>query len=141
MTYVIDASVSVLWEIAYQLSPRADQLRHEFRNGIHELLAPETIIWETANALIKAERQKIILPGEARPLFLDFLSTQPVLYGTASLIHRAMDIALQTRAGLYDCFYVVLAEREKCELISADQRLVNNLQPQFPFIKPLSSMP
>jgi predicted nucleic acid-binding protein len=141
MRHVIDASVSVVWEVASPLSRKADLLRNNFRNGIHELLAPETIIWETADALIKLERQKVLLPGRARPLFIDFLKTQPVLYGAAALIHRAMTIALQSRAGLYDCLYVALAEREQCELATADQRLVNSLQNQFPLSNPWHPFP
>jgi len=45
------------------------------------------------------------------------------------------------RVGVYDCLYVALAEREGCELITADDKLVKNLQPHFPFIVPLASLP
>jgi len=37
--------------------------------------------------------------------------------------------------------YVALAERESCELVTADTRLINSLQPHFSFIKALASMP
>ena len=63
------------------LSARAVQLRADYQNGVHELLAPETILWETCNGLIKAERQSILLPGQAPLFFLDFLSTQPASAG------------------------------------------------------------
>jgi hypothetical protein len=33
------------------------------------------------------------------------------------------------------------AEREHCELVTADDKLVKNLQTSFPFIKSLSSLP
>jgi len=141
MRYVIDASVSARWFLPTVLSARALQLRADYQNGVHELLAPETILWETCNALIKAERQSILLPGQVALFFLDFLSTQPILCGAASLVRQAMAIALRTRAGLYDCMYTVLAQREHCAFVTADQRLVNNLQPHFPFIIPLSSLP
>jgi predicted nucleic acid-binding protein len=36
---------------------------------------------------------------------------------------------------------VALAEREKCDFVTADDKLVKNLQGQFPFIKSLSSLP
>jgi predicted nucleic acid-binding protein len=49
-----------------------------------------------------------------------------------------MDLVLRTRAGLYDCMHVVLAEREQCAFVTADQRLVNDLQAQFPFLVPLA---
>jgi predicted nucleic acid-binding protein len=40
-----------------------------------------------------------------------------------------------------DCLYVALAEREGCELVTPDQRLVNALQSRYPFITPLSALP
>ena len=36
--------------------------------------------------------------------------------------------------------YVALAERENCELVTADTRLYN-LQPYFPFVTSLASLP
>jgi predicted nucleic acid-binding protein len=45
------------------------------------------------------------------------------------------------RFSVYDCLYVALAESEGCELVTADQRLINNLRPHFPFITPISSLP
>jgi predicted nucleic acid-binding protein len=45
------------------------------------------------------------------------------------------------RVGIYDCLYVALAERETCELITADDKLVKNLQPLFPFIVALAALP
>ena len=37
-------------------------------------------------------------------------------------------------ASVYDCLYVALAEREQCDLVTADQRLINNLQSKFPLL-------
>jgi hypothetical protein len=36
---------------------------------------------------------------------------------------------------------VTLAERERCELVTVDDKLVRNLQPQFPFLIHLSALP
>ncbi len=45
------------------------------------------------------------------------------------------------RVGVYDCLYVAPAEREVCQLITADTKLLNNLGTQFPFIVSLASLP
>ena len=42
-------------------------------------------------------------------------------------------MATQARIGVYDCLYVSLAEREGCELVTADDRLIRNL-PGHPLI-------
>ena len=39
------------------------------------------------------------------------------------------------------CLYIALAEREHCELVTADDKLVRNLQPHFPFVVSLASLP
>ncbi len=57
------------------------------------------------------------------------------------LLPRAHAIAEGTVASVYDCLYVALAEREECELVTADDKLVKNLQATFPFIMSLSSLP
>ena len=57
------------------------------------------------------------------------------------LMGRAVDLSSQTRSAFYDCLYVALAEREGCELVTADDKLVRNLQASFPFIKSLASLP
>jgi predicted nucleic acid-binding protein len=53
----------------------------------------------------------------------------------------AVDISSHTRSAFCDCLYVALAEREGCELVTADTGLVNNLRPHFAFIVPLASLP
>jgi predicted nucleic acid-binding protein len=57
------------------------------------------------------------------------------------LTQRAIEISSLTRIGVFDCLYLALAEREGCEFITADDRLLRNAQPQFPFVIPLSALP
>jgi predicted nucleic acid-binding protein len=141
MKYVVDASVALCWVIPRPLMPKAVRLRDEYQRQIHELIAPTVFLDEVAGALTKAERQKDIAVGQAIPLYAKVLNSPPVLIAHASLIARAMEISSQTRSGYYDCLYVALAEREGCELVTADQKSINNLAPYFPFIVPLASMP
>jgi predicted nucleic acid-binding protein len=65
--------------------------------------------------------------------------TLPHLYPFLAFLPRAMEIASQARIGVDDCLYVALAERERCDLVTADQRLVNTFAGQFPVI-PLASL-
>jgi predicted nucleic acid-binding protein len=52
-----------------------------------------------------------------------------------------VEISSKSRSGFYDCLYVALAEREGCGLVTADDKLIKNLQPHFQFIVSLASMP
>src|SRR5438067_1860643 len=141
MKYALDVSVALCWVVRRPLSPQALRLRADYRQAVHELIAPSVFPAEAASALTKSERQKLIPVGQARPLLDDILSTPPRLSPYEPLLRRATDISSRTRSGLYDCLYVALAERENCQLVTADDKLVRNLQPQFPFIVSLASLP
>lgn len=140
MRYVLDASTALCWVLPRPNSGKAQQLRTDFQNAVHELIAPSVFSGEVASALTKAERQKLIAVGDARPLLGRVMRT-PVMHPYEPLLDRAVDISSQTRGGLYDCLYVALAEREGCELVTDDQKLIANLKPQFPLIVPLASLP
>jgi predicted nucleic acid-binding protein len=139
--YVIDSSVAVKWELSETDSDKADSLRNDFRKGVHEFLSLDIFMVEAAHALTRAERQRRILVGQARKLFLDVLTTPPIFFPFHPLMLRAIDISSKMRIGVYDCCYVALAEREQCEFVTADTTLVKNLQSTFPFILSLASIP
>jgi predicted nucleic acid-binding protein len=141
MRYVLDASAALCWVLPRPNSGKALQLRADFQNAIHELIAPSVFPGEVASALTKAERQKLIPVGDAHPLLGQIMRTPPVMHPYEPLLDRALNISSQTRSGLYDCLYVALAEREACELVTDDQKLLANLRPKFPFIVPLASLP
>jgi len=141
MTFVVDSSVALKWVLPEIDTPRAVALRDDFRNGVHELLAPDVFAIEVAHALARAERRKIIHPPEGTQKLTDVLGTLPVLHSYLPLLARAFEIASAARTGVYDCLYVALAEREACDLITADDRLIKNLQAQFPFIRELVTFP
>ena len=141
MRYVLDFSVAFKWVVPELHSDKALRLRADFQAGIHELLAPDIFPGELGHALTRAERQGRITIGEALRLWSDVMTTAPQLIASLPLTHRAIAISSQTRIGVFDCLYVALAERENCELLTADTRLLSNLQRHFPFAKDLASMP
>ncbi len=141
MKYVLDSSVALKWVLAEADSGRAIRLRDEYRNGIHELLAPDIFASEIANGLASAERQKKIQTGESAIFLNDILIAAPLLHPTSPLLFRAMEISIASRQAVYDCIYVALAEAEGCELVTADDMLVRSLRPFYPRIVSLVSLP
>src|SRR5438552_770484 len=141
MKLVLDSSVAIKWVLPEVDTPKTVRLRNEFREGVHELLTPDVFPIEVAHALTRAERKgTITLPMSIRRLN-NVLSYPPVMHPYLSLLPRAISISSATRQGVYDCLYVALAEREGCELLTADDKLIKNLQPAFPFIISLASLP
>jgi predicted nucleic acid-binding protein len=124
MKYVLDSSVALKIALPEPDSGKAIQLRDDFRAGIHELLAPDVFPVEVAHALTRAERQQRILPLTAWGLWQKIMADCPALSPASPLTPRAIGLSSQFRIGVYDCLYVALAEREGCELVTADQRLV-----------------
>jgi predicted nucleic acid-binding protein len=142
MTYVSDASVAVKWVLNEPDSVKALRLRDDFDAGLVELLAPDTFPAEVGHARAKAERRKAIVVGTGIGLLADVLRTLPRLHASLpDLLPRAFAIASLHRIGVYDCLYVALAEREACELVTADDKLVRTLGPHCPFIRSLTSLP
>jgi predicted nucleic acid-binding protein len=139
MRYTLDASVALKWELPEPEPDKANQLRDDFRDRVHDLIAPDSFIVEVAHGLAKSERRGRI--PDAEKLWLDAMTTCPDLHSLQPLMLRAVQMPRQARIGVYDCLYVALAEREGCELLTADDRLVRTLQPTFPFIRSLASLP
>ena len=133
MKYVLDASVALKWALNEADSPRALALRLDAGRKIHRLLAPDLFPVEIANALTRAERKGVLTSPQASILLADILSTPPDLFPCLPLLARAVELSSQTRSGVYDCLYVALAEREKCDVITADDKLIRNL-PGAPII-------
>src|SRR5271166_6668301 len=139
MKYVLDASVAIKWVIVEPDSNKATRLREDYRNAIHDLFAPESFTIECAYSLTKKQRQRIL--PDARALWDEIMMDAPVLAPILPLMDRALEISIAKRHNFYDCLYVALAERERCELLTADTKLITNLQASFPFITSLAMLP
>ena len=141
MKYVLDASVALKWVLAEEDSDKALRLRDDLRQRIHEPLTVDFYPVEVAHALTRAERRKVIQTGQAVMLLGEVLSTAIPMHLHGSLLFRAVSLSSSFQSGVYDCVYVALAERENCELVTADDKLVAKLQSAFPFVISLASLP
>lgn len=130
MKYVVDASVAVKWVVPEADAAQALALRDEYRNGLHEFVAPETFAVEVAHALTRAERRGIVQTPQAIQRFQNVMSNAPVLHSFLPLLMRATELSSHQRIGVYDCLYLALAEREQCDVLTADKRLKATGHPQ-----------
>lgn len=141
MKYIVDSSVGFKWVVPEVNSDKATRLRDDYEQAKLELLAPDIFPIEIAHALTRAERQLRIPVGTASPLLADATDTLAGYQASLLLLQRACELSSKARIGIYDCLYVALAEREQCEMVTADVRLINVLQKDFPFIVSLASLP
>jgi predicted nucleic acid-binding protein len=141
MKYVLDSSVAFKWVVPELDSDKAQRLRADFQAAVHDLLSPDFFPGEVGHALTRAERQGRITVGEALRLWSDVMMTAPRLVASLPFMSRAIAISSGGNVGVFDCVYVALAERENCDFVTADVRLINTLRPHFPFIKDLADLP
>lgn len=119
MTVVVDASVAAQWVLDQEGSERAATLRAE--DG---LIAPSLIAAEVGSAIWKAVRRGAVKRADALIAAEIALAPFESLVPTEELRIRALVFAIELEHPIYDCFYIALAERERCALITADRRLV-----------------
>jgi predicted nucleic acid-binding protein len=138
MKYILDSNVALKTLLPEQDSADAIRLIADFKNGVHELLAPDVFPIEIGHALTRAERQRRIAPPDGWRFWQAIMTDAPDFQASLPLMQRAFELSSKMRIGLYDCLYVALAEEQGCELVTGDGRLIQAL-PGFPIVS-LSSL-
>lgn len=121
MKWVIDASVVLKW-----IFPEED---HELARGFKRqpLIAPDLLMSECVNAVWRRAGPEQMSPGQVDEALMLISRFGIELHPSRELVRRAGAIAFALNHPAYDCFYLALAEREGCELLTADSRLVAKL--------------
>ena len=122
--HVVDASVVIKWFVE---EIHADQAR-KLQDDQYELAAPDLLWPESGNILWKKVHRAELMADEAR-LICAGLDEQPIhIFPSSLVLEPALEIALETGRTVYDSCYLALAVLTECQLVTADQRLVNSLQ-------------
>lgn len=126
---VIDASVALRWVLPERDAEPALQLRDRIRASGTPAHVPDLFWTETANVLwrLTLSPERRLDPGEAREL-LEALRTAPLsTVPVGPLAGRALEIACESGATVYDATYVAVAEVRGASLWTADERLVRTM--------------
>src|SRR5205085_9483157 len=110
--------IGIQWEVLEPLSAKACSIRDGFQHGTHQILTTDLFATEVANGLLVAERRSRILPGQGAIFLAHILTVRLAVYpALPDLLPRAFAMAWSTSSSVYDCLYLALAERERCEFI------------------------
>ena len=135
MTVVVDASVALKWVLEEELTGEALALRTRWIESEELTVAPPIFRSEVTNALHRAVRRGD-MDSAAASSGLGFLVASTTIEEPSGLYGRAFDIAAELSQGAtYDSLYVALAEYHRCELWTADRRLVKAAQRRFPAVR------
>ena len=120
MTIVVDASVAVKWVLPEPGSEAAAAIR----TADDDLIAPSLAYAEIGSAIWRAVIRGDVPAADARRDLKVDVSHYRCIIPLDELSDRALELATRLRHPIYDCFYLTLAERERCPLITADGRLI-----------------
>jgi predicted nucleic acid-binding protein len=141
LTYVIDASVVLKWFLAEEESEGADALFDAFLRNRVELLAPDVLLLEVANALWKQTALlKFLRSEDAVSIFRDFTTLPLNLQPSPPLAGRALELALKFHHPIYDTLYCALAIENDCEFVTADRVLVSKWTGHLPVVRLLNTI-
>ena len=96
----------------------------QFERRMTKLLAPSLVHAEIGSAIWRAVLRGDVPAAEARRDLKVAVGHYRRIIPLAELADRALELAMRLRHPIYDCFYLALAERERCPLITADRRLI-----------------
>ena len=132
---VVDASVAAKWLLpaaGEDLIVQANRLLASHVKHTLHLIAPDLILSEIGNVLVKAVRRGRISHADAEHSLRRFSDLDLEIVPADNLLVKALQIAATGNRSFYDSLYVALALDAKIELITADERLVNALGSRFP---------
>lgn len=116
---VVDASVAVQWFVPEPGSAESTRLLHTAAL----FLAPDFMPIEATNAWWKKYRRREMTSGQVEQATARLLAVGIDLLPSASVLTRAVRLAVDLEHAVYDCIYLALAVQRGAKLATADGRL------------------
>lgn len=123
---VLDASVVLKWFVNEADSGKALKLREEFHAGEREIVVPDLLLFEIANAL----RYNPSFSTKEIQEVLDTLFGIGIgiITPTFALLSKTVEFAEEFDLTCYDATYLALAEELAFEFITADERFYRKIE-------------
>jgi predicted nucleic acid-binding protein len=116
----VDASVAIKWLVREEYSDIAERLT---TSGL-ELVAPDIIVLEVTNGLLRAARQNRFDPADLRQAFARLPAFLYRRVPSLDYESVAFNIALQCACPIYDAAYIAIAQATGAPLATADERQI-----------------
>lgn len=122
MNYIVDASIAIKWFLPEIHSEYALRLQ-----GIPDLYAPDFMLLECSNILIKKVRRDELEKSVADDIQQVLLQVPITFTPWQDLLVESAEVAHGTYRSLYDCLYLVLAQRLGGKMVTADKKFYEAL--------------
>ena len=136
MIAVLDATVALKWQFEdEEVTSAAMALLEDFVEDKIELITPTLFPYEILSAINVAINRKRIRE-EAGYRAMNYITSLGIeLRSFDNLIGTTFYMARQYGLSSYDCAYLALAEKEKCDFFTGDKKLFNSIRNRLPWIK------
>jgi predicted nucleic acid-binding protein len=113
----------------------ANDLLENWGGQRNKLLAPALFLYEVANVLTKRIQRHQLTLAQAKERLGFFLESGPLLQQIGAVHPRTLELADRFRLPTaYDAHYLALAEFQRCELWTADERLWNSVKRELRWV-------
>lgn len=131
---IIDTSVVYKFFDPEKGQEQALNILHRHKNGEEIITVPDLLLFEIANAWsTKTNLNSSQISTNLNDLKDAELKVEKVNF---ELISDAMKFSREYKISVYDAYYAVLAQKKRCNLITADIKFANKVK--LPFVKKLS---
>jgi predicted nucleic acid-binding protein len=133
---VVDTSLAVKWFLTESFTDEARGLLNTWEQRAVRRLVPSWFACEVANVFYKAVRKGTISVPLAQFSVSQLLASVVVRDFEPALSLRALALAhTYALPATYDVHYLALADRENCELWTADERFWNATRQDFRLVR------
>ena len=136
MIVVLDASVALKWQFEDEevLSGATDLLK-DFTDNRIELMTLSLFPYEILSAINVAINRKRI-EEEAGYRAIHYITSLGIeMRGFDDLIDSTFHMARRYGLSPYDCAYIALSEKEKCDFFTGDKKLFNSIKHRLSWVK------
>jgi predicted nucleic acid-binding protein len=134
---LLDSGVTVKWHIVTEeYASEAQELLLDGHDGVIGFSCSDQLPVEITSAFLKAVRRGRISREVARRAITEVLAVRFTVFRTTQrILLRAFELAEAWNQRVYDCVPVAMAERDRTEFWTADERLYNALHTHFPLVR------
>ena len=142
MIVILDASVALKWQFENEeATGPATVLLKDFVEGEIELITPTLFPYEIISAINVAINRKRI-KEEAGYRAINYITSLGIeLRSFDDLIEPTFRMARQYGLSPYDCAYMALAEKEKSDFYTGDEKLFNAVKNRLSWVKWIGDYP
>ena len=123
------------------LSVEARRILDDYQAGTLSLIAPDLINAELGNIVWNKQTFQGLGAEDAKAIIDGFPKLEIAFTPTTELLGDAYNLAITHRRTVYDSLYLALSIRKKCQLVTADERLVNAVSTAHPAVVWLANWP